>query len=277
MGIWKFFKRVFGLMIIAISVLIFVSLIPLLFKERIESEESDEVIPSLSLSLINDESSRTYFNILIEMNVSKISESLSQLNVLVQQGSGTVVSSSLVAIDQMLESYMGSCILEMESTEVESFLQQVQLIGQFTQMETYTNGEVLVTEDIDSWLSNLSMQQSKYQTLLLEAETVSDIIKLEEELARVQVEMDKWSALKAQDEVARNKVTIVFELKEGEIYDDSRWGVMIQNELSVQLNRIIQVTRWLVVKLLGLVPYGVILFVLILIMRCLFKGRKRKP
>lgn len=50
-------------MIIAISVLIFVSLIPLLFKERIESEESDEVIPSLSLSLINDESSRTYFNI----------------------------------------------------------------------------------------------------------------------------------------------------------------------------------------------------------------------
>mgnify|MGYP000100795720 CR=1 FL=1 len=67
------------------------------------------------------------------------------------------------------------------------------------------------------------------------------------------------------------------ELKEGEIYDDSRWGVMIQNELSVQLNRIIQVTRWLVVKLLGLVPYGVILFVLILIMRCLFKGRKRKP
>ena len=121
------------------------------------------------------------------------------------------------------------------------------------------------------------MQQSKYQTLLLEAETVSDIIKLEEELARVQVEMDKWSALKAQDEVARNKVTIVFELKEGEIYDDSRWGVMIQNELSVQLNRIIQVTQWLVVKLLGLVPYGVILFVLILIMRCLFKGRKRKP
>ena len=264
-------------MIIAISVLIFVSLIPLLFKERIESEESDEVITSLSLSLINDESSRTYFNILIEMNVSKISESLSQLNVWVQQASGTVVSSHLVAIDETLKSYTGACVLEMESTEVESFLQQVQLIGQFTQMETYTNGEVLVTEDIDSWLSNLSMQQSKYQTLLLEAETVSDIIKLEEELARVQVEMDKWSALKAQDEVARNKVTIVFELKEGEIYDDSRWGVMIQNELSVQLNRIIQVTRWLVVKLLGLVPYGVILFVLILIMRCLFKGRKRKP
>ena len=264
-------------MIIAISVLIFVSLIPLLFKERIESEESDEVIPSLSLSLINDESSRTYFNILIEMNVSKISESLSQLNVWVQQASGTVVASHLVGIDETLKSYTGACVLEMESTEVESFLQQVQLIGQFTQMETYTNGEVLVTEDIDSWLSNLSMQQSKYQTLLLEAETVSDIIKLEEELARVQVEMDKWSALKAQDEVARNKVTIVFELKEGEIYDDSRWGVMIQNELSVQLNRIIQVTRWLVVKLLGLVPYGVILFVLILIMRCLFKGRKRKP
>lgn len=171
---------------------------------------------------------------------------------------------------------MGSCILEIESTEVEEFLQQVQLIGQFTQMETYTNSEVLVTEDIESWLSNLSMQQSKYQTLLSEAETVSEIIKIEEELARVRVEMDKWSALKAQDDVARNKVTIIFELKEQEIQDDSRWGVMIQNELSVQLNRITHVTRWLLVKLIGLVPYVVILFVVILIMRCLFRGRKRK-
>ena len=276
MGVWNFLKRVFWLMITAIAVLILVSLIPLSFKERIESDESDEVIPSLSSSLINDESSQTYFNISIKMNVSQISESLSQLNVLVQQGSGTVMSSSLVAIDQMLESYMGSCILEMESTEVEEFLQQVELIGQITQMETYTNSEVLVTEDIESWLSNLSMQQSKYQTLLSEAETVSEIIKIEEELARVQVEMDKWSALKAQDDVARNKVTIIFELKEQEIQDDSRWGVMIQNELSVQLNRISQVTRWLLVKLIGLVPYVVILFVVILIMRCLFRGRKRK-
>ena len=276
MGVWNFLKRVFWLMITAIAVLIFVSLIPLSFKEKIESDESDEVIPSLSSSLINDESSQTYFNISIKMNVSQISESLSQLNVLVQQGSGTVMSSSLVAIDQMLESYMGSCILEIESTEVEEFLQQVELIGQITQMETYTNSEVLVTEDIESWLSNLSMQQSKYQTLLSEAETVSEIIKIEEELARVRVEMDKWSALKAQDDVARNKVTIIFELKEQEIQDDSRWGVMIQNELSVQLNRITHVTRWLLVKLIGLVPYVVILFVVILIMRCLFRGRKRK-
>lgn len=276
MGVWNFLKRIFWLMITAIAVLILVSLIPLSFKERIESDESDEVIPSLSSSLINDESSQTYFNISIKMNVSQISESLSQLNVLVQQASGTVMSSNLVAIDEMLESYMGSCILEIESTEVEEFLQQVELIGQITQMETYTNSEVLVTEDIESWLSNLSMQQSKYQTLLSEAETVSEIIKIEEELARVQVEMDKWSALKAQDDVARNKVTIIFELKEQEIQDDSRWGVMIQNELSVQLNRISQVTRWLLVKLIGLVPYVVILFVVILIMRCLFRGRKRK-
>ena len=149
MGVWNFLKRIFWLMITAIAVLILVSLIPLSFKERIESDESDEVIPSLSSSLINDESSQTYFNISIKMNVSQISESLSQLNVLVQQASGTVMSSNLVAIDQMLESYMGSCILEMESTEVEEFLQQVELIGQITQMETYTNSEVLVTEDIE--------------------------------------------------------------------------------------------------------------------------------
>ena len=80
MGVWNFLKRIFWLMITAIAVLILVSLIPLSFKERIESDESDEVIPSLSSSLINDESSQTYFNISIKMNVSQISESLSQLN-----------------------------------------------------------------------------------------------------------------------------------------------------------------------------------------------------
>lgn len=276
MGVWDFLKRVFWLMITAIIVLILVSLIPLSFKERIESEESDEVIPSLSLPLLDDKSSHTYFNISVKMNVSQISEGLSQLNVLVQQASGTVLSSNLVAVDETLRSYTGACILEIESTEVEEFLQQIQLMGQFTQMETYTNSEVLVTEDVDSWLSNLSMQQSKYQTLLSEAETVSEIIKMEEELARVQVEIDKWSALKAQDEVARNKVTIIFELEEGPIEDDSTWGIMIQNELSVQLNRICQITRSLLVKLIGLVPYFIIGFVIILMVRCLFRGGKRK-
>lgn len=263
-------------MMTSIVILIIVSLIPLSFRERIVSEESDEVIPSLSLSFMQDEASRTYFNVSVKMTVSKISESLSQLNVLVQQASGTVISSQLVAVDETFRSYTGACILEIESTEVEEFLQQVQLIGQFTQMETYTNSEVLVTEDVGSWLSNLSMQQSKYQTLLSEAESVSEIIKMEEELARVQVEIDKWSALKAQDEVARNKVTIIFDLEEGLIQDDSTWGMMIENELSVQLNWISKGVRWGLVKLIGLVPYFIIGFIIILIVRCLFRGGKRK-
>lgn len=263
-------------MMTAILVLIVVSLIPLSFYEKIESEESDEVIPSLSLSLLTNETTNTYFNMSIKMNVSEVSESLSQLNVLVQQASGIVMSSQLVAMDEVLSSYTGSFILEIESTKVEEFLQQVQLMGEFIQLETYTNSEVLVTEDVESWLSNLSLQQSKYQTLLSEAQTVSDIIKLEEELSRIQVEMDKWSALKAQDEVARNKVTISFELKEGAIQQNSRWKLMIQSELLDQVNRISKAIGWLVVKVIGLIPYAMILFVLIFMVRLMFRRRKRK-
>ncbi len=263
-------------MMTAIVVLIIVSLIPLSFKSEIQNDESDEVIPSLSLPLMNEQMSNTYFNVHVEMNVSTMDEAFEQLNVLVQQASGTVMSYHLSAVDETLGSYSGSYTLEVEANAMEEFLAQSRLIGQVTRMETYTNSEVLVTEDVDSWLSNLKMQQSKYQTLLSEAVTISEIVKLEEELARIGVEIDKWSALKTQDELARNQVTITFVLTEGGTQSDETWSVMIQSELSVQLTRISEVAKSGLVKLIGLTPHCLILLVLVIMIRILFIGRKRK-
>ena len=65
MGIGNVIKRIFGWMITAIIVLIVVSLIPLSFTNA--NQESDEDIPSLSLPLMEDTMSNTYFNIEIEL------------------------------------------------------------------------------------------------------------------------------------------------------------------------------------------------------------------
>ena len=60
-----------------------VSLVPVsFFEEEVQNEESDEVIPSLSLPLETNKQSNTYFNVLIEMDVSDLSESIKELNIL---------------------------------------------------------------------------------------------------------------------------------------------------------------------------------------------------
>ena len=264
-------------MIFVIVLLVIVSLAPVsLFEEKVQSEESDEVIPSLSLPLENADESNTYFNLFIEIDVSDLSESIKELNHLVQEQSGIVVSSSFSSPNSSVESNIGSFIVVLDIQIVEQFLSDVKGIGKLQRLETYTNDEVLVIEDTQSWIENLTLQESKYQTLLSEETIISEIIKIEEELARIQSEIDKWKSIQAQDEVARNKVTLNFNLKEQHSQEVMGWSEMIKSELDLQLNRIGQYTQWMVVKLIGLTPYFLVLGILVGSIRLLFRRKKRR-
>ena len=277
MKIFSFFKRVFLLMLFAIVLLIIVSLVPLsFFEEDVQNEESDEVIPSLSLPLETTEQSKTYFNLFIEMDVSDLSESINELNHLVKEGSGVVVASSFSSPDSSLEGNTGSFIVEIDTQIVEQFLSDVKGLGKLQNLETYTNDEVLVMEDTQSWIENLTLQESKYQTLLSEETTISEIMKIEEELARIQSEIDKWSSLQAQDELARNKVTLHFNLDEQKSQEVTGWSEMIKSELSLQLDRMGQYAQWILVKLIGLTPYFLVFGILVGSVRLLFRRKKRR-
>lgn len=253
-----------------------VSLVPVsFFEEEVQNEESDEVIPSLSLPLETNKQSNTYFNVLIEMNVSDLSESIKELNYLVQEQSGIVVASSFSLPNSSEERNIASFIVEMDIQIVEQFLSDVKGIGKLQSLETYTNDEVLVMEDTQSWIENLTLQESKYQTLLSEETIISEIIKIEEELARIQSEIDKWQSIQAQDEVARNKVTVHFSLNQQKSQQVTEWNEMIKSELSLQLNQMGQYAKWLVVKLIGLTPYFLVVSILVGSIRLLFRRKKR--
>ena len=264
-------------MLFAIVLLIIVSLVPVsFFEEEVQNEESDEVIPSLSLPLETTNQSNTYFNLLIEMDVSDLSESIKELNHLVQEGSGTVIASSFSSPDSSLEGHTGSFIVEIDTQIVEQFLSDVKGLGKLQNLETYTNDEVLVIEDTQSWIENLTLQESKYQTLLSEETTISEIMKIEEELARIQSEIDKWSSLQAQDELARNKVTVHFNLDEQKSQEVIGWSEMIKSELSLQLDRMGKYAQWILVKLIGLTPYFLVFGILVGSVRLLFRRKKRR-
>lgn len=253
-----------------------VSLVPVSFFEKdVKNEESDVVIPSLSLPLETNKQSNTYFNLFIEMNVSDLSESIKELNYLVQEQSGIVVASSFSSPNSSEERNIASFIVEMDIQIVEQFLSDVKGIGKLQSLETYTNDEVLVMEDTQSWIENLTLQESKYQTLLSEETSISEIIKIEEELARIQSEIDKWQSIQAQDEVARNKVTVHFSLNQQKSQQVTEWNEMIKSELSLQLNQMGQYAKWLVVKLIGLTPYFLFLGIVVGSIRLLFRRKKR--
>lgn len=253
-----------------------VSLVPVsFFEEEVQNEESDEVIPSLSLPLETNKQSNTYFNLFIEMNVSDLSESIKELNYLVQEQSGIVVASSFSLPNSSEERNIASFTVEMDIQVVEQFLSDVKGIGKLQSLETYTNDEVLVMEDTQSWIENLTLQESKYQTLLSEETIISEIIKIEEELARIQSEIDKWESIQAQDEVARNKVTVHFSLNQQKSQQVTEWSEMIKSELGLRLNQMGQYAKWLVVKLIGLTPYFLFLGIVVGSIRLLFRRKKR--
>lgn len=264
-------------MLFAIALLIIISLVPVsFFEEDVQNEESDVVIPSLSLPLEITAQSNTYFNLLIEMTVLDLSKSIEQLNQLVQEQSGIVISSSFSSFDSALGSKIASFIVEIDTQNVEQFLRDVKGLGELQNLETYTNDEVLVTQDTQGWIENLTLQEAKYQMLLSEETTISEIIKIEEELARIQTEIDKWESLQEQDEVARNKVTLHFSLNEQISEQVTGWSEMIKMELSLQLNRIEEYVQWMVVKLIGVTPYFLVLGIVVSSVRLLFRRKKRK-
>ena len=109
--------------------------------------------------------------------------------------------------------------------------------------------------------------------LLKEKTDLDQLLMIEKELSRIRGELDDWQNLKRQSQMAIQMATI--HLKVTLISHDDSWRGLITEELMIQMNRISQVSKQLVVKLIGFVPYLLIVAVLVAIGYGLFKRRKR--
>lgn len=151
------------------------------------------------------------------------------------------------------------------------FLGKVSSSLQVSEIKTYTDTEMLLVEGIDSWIKNLSIQEKRYQELLSEAYELEEILAIETELSRVRTELDEWQSLKEKRDMV--KVTISFYLVKNPA---TSWQEAISEELVMQLGQMASYSKILVIKLIGCLPYFVVVLFVVILARLIFKRSKRR-
>ena len=94
---------------------------------------------------------------------------------------------------------------------------------------------------------------------------------IETELSRVRTELDEWQSLKEKRDMV--KVTISFYLVKNPA---TSWQEAISEELVMQLGQMASYSKMLVIKLIGCLPYFVVVLFVVILARLIFKRSKRR-
>lgn len=266
MKVWHTIKKVLILTVISILFLIGISLMPLgwLSKSNVTQQE----IPSGLIVNEIDQASMTYWNSDLKLTIEATDDQFEFLE--------SILDDEVYLVTFSMDSTEGrtsDLTVELPVESMDDFLSHLSLIGKIEAIQTYTNNEVLINQDVVAWIENLSIQEQRYQELLKEKTDLDQLLMIEKELSRIRGELDDWQTLKRQSQMAIQMATI--HLKVTLISHDDSWRGLITEELMIQMNRISQVSKQLVVKLIGFVPYLLIVAVLVAIGYGLFKRRKR--
>ncbi len=267
MKVWPTVKKVLILMTVAILFLIGLSLMPLGWLD--ESDELKQEIPSGLILDEMDQTSLTYWNCNLKLTMAIDNQQLGFLEPILDDESTQLVTFSMTASEEG----MSNLTLEIPVESMDDFLSHLSQIGKIEALETYTNNEALINQDVVAWIENLSIQEQRYQELLKENTDLDQLLTIEKELSRIRRELDEWQILQKQSERARQVATI--HLSVSSVSDDNSWRGLITQELIIQMDRISQVSKLLMVKLIGLLPYLLIVVLLTASGYGLFKRRKR--
>lgn len=269
MRILKNVKQLLIFIVVAVFVLMGLSLIP--FSWLTETESQEQVIPS---GLVVDEVkqvSKTYWNTDIELTLPMRDEKFEFVQSIMTYDSARLVSFSMEASGGDLGQTISYLTMEISIESMDDFLRNLSSLGKIEAIQTYTNNEALINQNVESWIENLSIQEKRYQELLKESVDLDETLAIEKELCRVRTELDDWQSLKRQSEQAIKVVTVNLQVS---LTSEESWKGLIQNELFIQMSRISNFSKILMIKLVGLIPYLLIGLIVFLIGYGVFKKRK---
>lgn len=260
-------KKVLILIATSILFLIGISLMPLGWLSK--SNGTEQEIPSdLIVNEIN-QSSMTYWNSDLKLKIERTDNQFEFLESILDDEEVHLVTFLM----DSTEEGTSDVTVELPVESMDNFLSHLSLIGKIETIQTYTNNEALLNQDVAAWIENLSIQEQRYQELLKEKTDLDQLLMIEKELSRIRSELDDWQNLKRQSQKAIQMATI--HLKVTLISHDDSWRGLIIEELMIQMDRISQVFKQLVVKLIGFVPYLLVVAVFIAIRCRLVKRCKR--
>ena len=269
MDVWTAIKKGMIFIILSIFILMLVSLIPTQLLTR--TDEVSTQNPSTLLQTDATEQYKTYQNVEVNVSVVDLDESLTLLQTLIDEASVNLVSSFICSTDTPSSNPVARFTIAVSHASMTDFLGKVSSSLQVSEIKTYTDTEMLLVEGIDSWIKNLSIQEKRYQELLSEAYELEEILAIETELSRVRTELDEWQSLKEKRDMV--KVTISFYLVKNPA---TSWQEAISEELVMQLGQMASYSKILVIKLIGCLPYFVVVLFVVILARLIFKRSKRR-
>lgn len=261
-------KKIIVFMVISIFILLVISLVPIMFVDHVEEISTQSTEVYLQTDVVSE--SHTHQNVEVIVEVNQLDEGLIWLQQLISEPSFSLISSFISFSDIISNQPSAIFKIEVEKESISDFLSNMSLNMQVKEVKTYTDNETPRGERVDSWINNLSLQEQRYLELISEASELEDIIAIEKELSSIQAELEYWYLL--QEQQNKIAVTISFYLSSDSI---SLWQSGIMNELMAQFNQITTCARVIVIKMIGCLPYLVLLITAIVLLRLVFKRHKR--
>jgi hypothetical protein len=207
--------------------------------------------------------------------VKQISSRASSIGAYVQKAN---VSGRSIESKSSEQNRSGEFILRIPKGKFDSFILDIGNLGSITDQQLSIEDINAVYFDTEAHLKSLTIQEERLIELLKKTGELKDIITLENELSRVRYEIEnltgslkKWDNL-VEFSTLNIQISEVHAIKENPI----SLGDKISNGFINSVNSLIDFGKGFIVIVSICIPYLVILSIVLLISRFIFKLRKRK-
>jgi hypothetical protein len=175
--------------------------------------------------------------------------------------------------------YYGYFVIRIPAENYEQFCLQMEDVGTVTNSSAYAANITQEYIDAEANVEQLNVQRDRLLKLYDQAETVSDLIEIESELTRLNTQIVQWeNMLKDYDrDVAHSTVTLnISEATSSQLHVTNPFkglGARIKLALVKSVNGFLDSVGFLFVGLFYVLPFVILAFVIVLIVR---RRRKNK-
>lgn len=221
-------------------------------------------------------------NAYLSVSVSDYTSAYDALEALASEYDGYVLSAATYSYSDGLPT-QGDMTLKVDSNALEAVLAEIEEIGEITSRDI--SGEDVTQQyyDVEARLTQYKAQRDRLLELYEQAETVSEILEVESELGRINVEIDSLEGslryLSEMTDLATVNVSLYVPGEYRPAIDTNPWsdfGRKMLQALTNGLNFIISAAANVLFFLLAAVPVLLLLLLLFLIIRAVVRhGRKK--
>lgn len=217
----------------------------------------------------------------LELTVPDTRKTVEKVEQMIADGDGMVSESNVYEFRE--GQYAAELSLRVPETRFDSFIARLQNLGEAANVHKSSEDVTLSYLDLEVRIKNLKAEEERLREILIEAKTVEEILKVEQELFRVRGEVEAMTTefTYLQDQVAFS--TIRLSIKE-EVIDTqtisqkpfANMGKRMKEALFRSINFISSVAAFLLIALTTLLPVFLIIALIALLIVWLVRVNRRR-